>query len=107
MPFELVVCDIIGPFMMAEILGYIYVGKVTDFYPRSIAIYPLDDKIDALATVQQFSKALVIPLGLCVQCRRLDEGVRYAGMAFHGYSLSTGVRFEPHCSQHPTINWRV
>lgn len=31
MPFELVVCDIVGALLMDAILGYIYVGKVTDF----------------------------------------------------------------------------
>lgn len=36
----------------------------------------------------------MIPLGLCVHCRRLGEGVRYAGTAFSGYSLGAGIRFE-------------
>lgn len=88
--------------MTGAIEGYIYSGKVADFYMQSIASYPYNDKRDALAMAQQFSKASAISLGLCVQFHCSHEGVKHTETAFPGCcGRGIGIRFDRTTSSTP------
>lgn len=93
-PFKLTVCNLMGPFPIAAIRDCTYVSKVAEFYSRWTAVCLFKDKSYALATVQLFVEALVMLLGLRVQCLRSDKGGEYAGRASNDHCLSMRICHE-------------
>ena len=75
--FDLVHCDLWGPFSVPAIEGYKYFLTIVDDYSRCTWVYLLKSKSETQALIQQFSTMVETQFNAKIKCLRSDNGAEF------------------------------
>ena len=75
--FDLVHCDLWGPFSVPTIEGYKYFLTIVDDYFRCTWVYLLKSKSETQAPIQQFSIMVESQFDAKLKCLRSDNGAKF------------------------------
>ena len=75
--FDLVHCDLWGPFSVPTIEGYKYFLTIVDDHSRCTWVYLLKPKSETQALVEQFSNMVETQFAAKIKCLRSDNGTEF------------------------------
>jgi len=75
--FDLVHCDLWGPFSVPIIEGYKYFLIIMDYYSRCTWVYLFKSKSETQALIQQFSVMVETQFDTKIKCLRSDNGTKF------------------------------
>ena len=103
--FELVHCDLWGPYRIAYTCGAFYFLKIVDNYSRVVWVYLLVDKREVLTMLHNFFALLERQFHKQVKIFKSDNGTEFTCM--RRYFLDRGIIFQTSCTGTPQQNGRV
>ena len=103
-PFQLVYTDLLGPVPPPALGGFCYVSKFTDQHSKWKEVFLIKEKGDAVSSLQQFVRTVVIPRGLRIERLRTGRWGGYTSGYFEKYCLDTGIRHEFAATNTPQQN---
>jgi len=103
--FELIQCDLWGPYRNVSSCGASYFLTIVDDYSKTIWIYLLIDKKEVLSTLKMFFSMVERQFNKQVKNIRIDNGTKFASMK--NYFLENGIIFQTYCTGTPQKNGRV
>lgn len=91
LPGQRVYTDLLGKISPPAKGGYTYVSKFTDEYSRMNAVYLLKTKNEAVDSLGNYVKDIIIPNGFRLERIRSDCGGEYVAEYYKKYCKSTGI----------------
>ncbi|KAG7585027.1 GAG-pre-integrase domain [Arabidopsis thaliana x Arabidopsis arenosa] len=104
-PFELVHCDLWGPYRTSSICGSRYFLTILDDYSRAVWIYLLPSKKDAPTHLKNFLALVERQFSAKVKTIRSDNGSEF--ICLSDYFMDNGIIHETSCVGTPQQNGRV
>jgi len=103
--FELIHCDLWGPYRTTSSCGAFYFMTIVDDYSRAVWIYLIADKREVSQTLMNFFTLINRQFGKHVKIFRSDNGTKFICMKryFHEH----GIIFQTSCVGTPQQNERV
>ena len=80
-----------GALTLEVLGGYHYASKSTDAVTRWKKIHLIKNKHDAVASLNLFNQAVLIPSGSCIQRIPTDKRGEYTSKEFENYCRQTGI----------------
>ena len=103
--FELIHCDLWGPYNTPSSCGATYFLTIVDDYSRSVWVYLLVDKTEVSHTMKMFFSLVERQFNKQVKLIRSDNGTEFTCMK--QYFLDHGIVFQTSCVGTPQQNGRV
>jgi transposase InsO family protein len=103
--FELIHCDLWGPYRTVSSCGASYFLTIVDDYSRSVWIYLLVDKKEVPKTMNMFFSMVERQFNKQVKTVRSDNGTEFTCMK--SYFFEKGIIFQTSCVGTPQQNGRV
>jgi len=103
--FELVHCDLWGPYRNPSLCGAFYFMSIVDDYSRCVWIYLLADKKEVPRMLTNFFALVKNQFDKHVKMFRSDNGTEFVGMK--NYFFEQGIIFQTSCVGTPQQNGRV
>lgn len=103
--FELVHCDLWGPYNTVSSSGARYFLTIVDDFSRAVWIYLLIDKLEVFKMFMTFFAMVDRQFGQKVKVVRSDNGTEFNCLT--DYFLSNGILFQTSCVGTPQQNGRV
>lgn len=103
--FELIHCDLWGPYKNPSSCGAFYFMTIVDDYSRGVWIYLLTDKKEVPRMLMNFSALIKRQFDKHVKIFRSDNGIEFLGMK--NYFFEQGIIFQTSCVGTPQQNERV
>ena len=103
--FELIHCDLWGPYRSASSCGAHYFLTIVDDFSRAIWVTLLVDKKDVSHTLKNFFAMIERQFNKQVQIVRSDNGTEF--VCLKNYFLEHGIIFQTSCTGTPQQNGRV
>ena len=103
--FELIHCDLWGPYRHVSFCGASYFLTTVDDYSRAVWIYLLTDKKVVSQTMKMFFSMVVRQFNKQVKIVRSDNGAKFTCLKH--YFLENGIIFQTSCTGTPQQNERV
>ncbi|XP_022861542.1 uncharacterized protein LOC111381922 [Olea europaea var. sylvestris] len=100
-PFDLLHCDIWGPYHVPSHLGYRYFFTLVDDYSRFTRVYMLRQKYDAVKVVHRFFCMIATQYNANIKCFRSDNAHE---LSFHEFFAEKGVLHQFSCVERPQQN---
>jgi hypothetical protein len=99
--FDLIHCDIWGPYSVAAIGGYHYFLTIVDDYSRATWVYLMKTKGETQQLLQSFFNLVVTQFGVQIKRVRSDNGPEFHMPIFYN---AKGVLHEKSCVETPQQN---
>ena len=103
--FEMIHCDLWGPYRTASSCGASYFLTIVDDFSRSVWIYLLVDKTEVSHTLKMFFIMVERQFNTKVKILRSDNGTEFT--CLNRYFLDHGIIFQTSCTGTPQQNGRV
>ncbi|XP_074306218.1 uncharacterized protein LOC141641459 [Silene latifolia] len=103
--FDLIHCDLWGPYRTASSCGAKYFLTIVDDYSRAIWVYLLLDKTEVSDMFMSFIHMVQTQFSKSLKNVRSDNGTEFNSMT--GYFFQNGIKFETSCVGTPQQNGRV
>lgn len=103
--FELIHCDLWGPYRTAAFCGSRYFLTIVDDYSRALWLYLLPDKTEVSARLQEFIALVKRQFNCNIKTIRSDNGTEF--MCLTKYFRKEGIIHETSCVGTPQQNGRV
>ena len=103
--FELIHCDLWGPYKSQSSCGAYYFMTIVDDYSRGVWIYLLADKREVSRMLLNFFSLIKTQFDKHVKIFRSDNGTEF--MCMKNYFFERGIIFQTSCVSTPQQNGRV
>lgn len=103
--FDLIHCDVWGPYRTKSSSGASYFLIIVDDYSRAVWVYLLINKAEVFRTMRAFFSMVKRQFNKCVKVVRSDNGTEFIYMK--DYFLEQGIIFQTSCVGKPQQNGRV
>jgi len=103
--FELIHCDLWGPYRHVSSCGASYLLTIVDDYSRAVWLYLLIDNKEVSQTMKMFSSMVERQFNKQVKIVRSDNGTKFT--CLKNYFLENGIIFQTSCTGTPQQNGRV
>ncbi|CAH9129000.1 unnamed protein product [Cuscuta epithymum] len=104
-PFELIHCDIWGPYRVKSTCGARYFLTVVDDFSRAVWVHLMRDKGEVKIILKQFLAMTNRQFNKNVKVVRSDNGKEFVSL--QDYFLTNGIIFQTSCVYTPQQNGRV
>lgn len=104
-PFDLIHCDLWGPYRTSSTCGSRYFLTIVDDYSRAVWLYLMSDKTNVSTHLRQFISLSLRQFEKKVKVIRSDNGTEF--MCLSQYFLDQGILHETSCVATPQQNGRV
>ncbi|CAH9121069.1 unnamed protein product [Cuscuta epithymum] len=104
-PFELIHCDIWGPYRTPATSGARYFLTIVDDFSRAVWIHLLCEKGEVFNVLKHFIAMTTRQFNKQVKVVRADNGLEFQKL--RGYFLNDGIIFQTSCVYTPQQNGRV
>lgn len=104
-PFELIHCDVWGPYRTLSSCGAAYFLTVVDDYSRAVWTYLMLEKSEVQNLLRNFCAMSEKQFGKPVKCIRSDNGTEF--MVLTSYLRQQGIQHQTSCVDTPQQNGRV
>ncbi|KAJ4768963.1 Retroelement pol polyprotein-like [Rhynchospora pubera] len=105
--FELIHCDIWGPYRVASHCGAHYFLTVVDDFSRAVWVYLMTEKKETSKLLISFCKMVKNQFGKCVKCVRTDNGLEFKTGVIKEFYAEHGILHQSSCVYTPQQNGRV
>lgn len=105
--FELIHCDIWGPYSELSLSGARYFLTIVDDYSRGVWVYLLREKSEAYGCLIKFCNLIKTQFGWEVKIVRSDNGREFTSGHIHKFYLERGIIHQTSCVNTPQQNGRV
>ncbi|KAJ1695814.1 hypothetical protein LUZ63_012512 [Rhynchospora breviuscula] len=106
-PFELVHCDIWGPYRQPSHCGAHYFLTVVDDFSRAVWIYLMTEKKESSKLLISYCKMAKTQFGKHVKCVRTDNGLEFKTGVVQEFYAEHGILHQTSCTYTPHQNGRV
>ncbi|KAL2903744.1 Retrovirus-related Pol polyprotein from transposon TNT 1-94, partial [Bienertia sinuspersici] len=103
--FELIHCDLWGPYSTPSSCNAVYFLTIVDDYSRGVWVYLLENKTEVFSSFNSFFAMVTRQFELTVKYVRSDNGTEFNCMK--NYFDSHGIIFQTSCVDTPQQNGRV
>jgi hypothetical protein len=103
--FELIHCDVWGPYSVSSSCGASYFLTIVDDCSRGVWIYLMANKTEVANLIKNFCAMTQTQFGKKVKCIRSDNGTEFTSLQH--YLAEHGILFETSCVGTPQQNGRV
>ncbi|CAH9127589.1 unnamed protein product, partial [Cuscuta epithymum] len=104
-PFELIHCDVWGPYRFSASCGARYFLTVVDDFSRAVWVHLIREKSEVQNILKQFFAMTQRQFNKMVKVVRCDNGMEF--QALRSYFLDNGIIFQTSCVYTPQQNGRV
>lgn len=104
-PFDLIHCDVWGPYRVRSSCGASYFLTIVDDFSRAVWIYLLVEKSEVANTLKNFCTMVVTQFNRKVKIVRSDNGTEFRVM--RGYFVEQGIIYQTSMVDTPQQNGRV
>ncbi|KAJ3685421.1 hypothetical protein LUZ61_014585 [Rhynchospora tenuis] len=105
--FDLIHCDIWGPYRVASKSGAHYFLTIVDDFSRSVWVYLMAEKKETSNLLMSFCKMVSTQFGKSVKCVRSDNGVEFKTNNIMKFYAENGILCQTSCVFTPQQNGRV
>ncbi|KAJ3699854.1 hypothetical protein LUZ61_003559 [Rhynchospora tenuis] len=105
--FELIHCDIWGPYRVASHCGAHYFLTIVDDFSRAVWVYLMTEKKETSKLLISFCKMVKNQFGKCVKCVRTDNGLEFKTGSIKEFYAEHGILHQTSCVYTPQQNGRV
>lgn len=106
-PFQLIHCDLWGPYKIRSHSGAYYFLTIVDDFSRAIWIYPLRTKSDAAKHLMRFCALIRTQFDKTIQVVRSDNGPEFLSKEIQDFFSTNGIIHQTSCVDTPQQNGRV
>ncbi|KAJ3708504.1 hypothetical protein LUZ61_012209 [Rhynchospora tenuis] len=105
--FDLIHCDIWGPYRVGSHCGAHYFLTIVDDYTRAVWVYLMAEKSETGRLLQSFCKMVQTQFGVNVKCIRSDNGLEFQSHQMKRFYAESGILHQTSCVFTPQQNGRV
>ncbi|KAJ3698018.1 hypothetical protein LUZ61_001723 [Rhynchospora tenuis] len=105
--FELIHCDIWGPYRVASSCGAHYFLTIVDDFSRAVWVYLMKDKSETAGLLQGFIKMVCTQFQKLVKFIRSDNGTEFTSRIMKQFCTEHGIIHQTSCVGSPQQNGRV
>ncbi|KAJ4812357.1 Retroelement pol polyprotein-like [Rhynchospora pubera] len=106
-PFELIHCDIWGPYSVTSHCGAHYFLTIVDDFTRAVWVYLIAEKSEVANSIQSFCKMVRTQFCRTVKCVRSDNGAEFKSGLMSKFYVENGILHQTSCVRTPQQNGRV
>lgn len=106
-PFQLVHCDLWGPYKMKSISGASYFLTIVDDFSRGVWLYLLREKTEAQRFLISFCNLVKNQFDRTVKIVRSDNGTEFLTKELQEFFSRSGIIHQTTCTDTPQQNGRV
>lgn len=103
--FDLIHCDLWGPYSKSSTFGAHYFLSIVDDFSRAVWVYLLIDKIGVASSIRNFFTMIKTQFGKTIKTFRSDNGTEFTQM--RAFFDEQGTLFQTSCVSTPQQNGRV
>lgn len=105
--FDLVHCDIYGPYSKPSSCGAYYFLTIVDDCSRAVWAYLMREKSEMGKLLMNFFQLVRTQFGKCVKKLRSDNGLEFISTSMSDYYAANGMLHETSCTGTPQQNGQV
>ncbi|KAJ4751619.1 Retroelement pol polyprotein-like [Rhynchospora pubera] len=105
--FDLIHCDVWGPYRVASKCGAHYFLTIVDDFTRSVWVYLMAEKKETAELLMNFCKMVKTQFGKVVKCVRSDNGLEFKSERIMQFYSEHGILCQTSCVYTPQQNGRV
>ncbi|KAJ4758369.1 Retroelement pol polyprotein-like [Rhynchospora pubera] len=105
--FELIHCDIWGPFRVSSHCGAHYFLTIVDDFTRAVWVYLMAEKSETCHLLKSFCKMAQTQFGKFVKFVRSDNGLEFKSRQMNQFYMECGILHQTSCVFTPQQNGRV
>ncbi|KAJ4790588.1 Retroelement pol polyprotein-like [Rhynchospora pubera] len=105
--FELIHCDIWGPYRIASSCGAHYFLTIVDDFSRAVWVYLMKDKSETADLLQGFVRMVYTQFQKSVKSIRSDNGTEFTSRLMKQFCTEKGIIYQTSCVGTPQQNGRV
>ncbi|KAJ4796184.1 Retroelement pol polyprotein-like [Rhynchospora pubera] len=106
-PFEMIHCDIWGPYSVTSHCGAHYFLTIVDDFTRAVWVYLIAEKSEVASLIQSFCKMVQTQFCRHVKCVRSDNGAEFKSGLVSKFYAENGILHQTSCVRTPQQNGRV
>ncbi|KAJ4769875.1 Retroelement pol polyprotein-like [Rhynchospora pubera] len=105
--FDLIHCDIWGPYRVSSHCGAHYFLTIVDDFTRAVWVYLMVEKSETYQLLKSFCKMVQTQFGKSVKCVRSDNGLEFKSHQMNQFYTECGILHQTSCVYTPQQNGRV
>ncbi|KAJ4747387.1 Retroelement pol polyprotein-like [Rhynchospora pubera] len=105
--FDLIHCDIWGPYRVGSHCGAHYFLTIVDDHTRAVWVYLMAEKSETSHLLKSFCKMVQTQFGVTVKCIRSDNGLEFQSHHMKQFYAESGILHQTSCVFTPQQNGRV
>jgi Integrase core domain/GAG-pre-integrase domain len=106
-PFDLIHCDLWGPYRTTSHSGAHYFLTIVDDFTRTVWVYLMAEKGETSTLLKSFSKMIQTQFQKSIKCIRSDNGTEFTSRIMKQFLVENGIVHQTSCVGTPQQNGRV